>query len=229
MSWQRGSFWEAWSCAGHVCRLSPRCDPFAARHPAELAGRQRVLRLHSWRIYRLDALLAAPAVSVLGDVRCRGSGGGDRRRGGTNRVLLERLLRWRRVQLTVGRPVSGRIACLARQINAGLLPPEATGSLPVHPTQLYAALAAFLVLAILLAYYPRQRRHGEIMALLMIFYPLTRWPIECLRGDEPALLAGMTLGQNISMGLFAGGIAVWLILKRRIDWLSHNLHVRPLD
>ncbi len=101
----------------------------------------------------------------------------------------------------------------ARQINAGLIDPSAPASLPVHPTQLYAALAGFLIVALLVAYYPRQRRQGEIMALLMILYPLTRWPIEALRGDEPALFAGMTLSQNISLGLLVGGIAVWILLK----------------
>jgi len=103
----------------------------------------------------------------------------------------------------------------ARQINAGLIAPRAPASLPVHPTQLYAAIAGFLVLALLVAYYHRQRRQGEIMALLMILYPLTRWPIEAFRGDEPALLAGMTLSQNISLGLLVGGIAVWILLKPR--------------
>ncbi len=100
-----------------------------------------------------------------------------------------------------------------RQINAGLIAPSALASLPVHPTQLYAALAGFLILTLLVVYYPRQRRQGEIMALLMILYPLTRWPIESLRGDEPALFAGMTLSQNISLGLLAGGIAAWIRLK----------------
>jgi len=103
----------------------------------------------------------------------------------------------------------------ARQINAGLIAPSAPWSLPVHPTQLYAAIAGFLILALLVAYYPRQRRQGEIMALLMILYPLTRWPIEALRGDEPALFAGMTLSQNISLGLLFCGIAVWILLRPR--------------
>jgi phosphatidylglycerol:prolipoprotein diacylglycerol transferase len=103
-----------------------------------------------------------------------------------------------------------------RQVNAGLIAPSAPYSVPVHPTQVYAALAAFLVLGLLLLYYPRQRRQGEIMALLMIFYPLTRWPIECLRGDEPALFAGMTLAQIISVALLASGVAVWLFLKPAI-------------
>jgi phosphatidylglycerol:prolipoprotein diacylglycerol transferase len=88
------------------------------------------------------------------------------------------------------------------QIEQGILPPIAEYSLPVHPTQLYAAFAGAIILAILCGYYPRRRRDGEVMALLMILYPLSRWPIESLRGDETAIFAGMTLSQNISVGLF---------------------------
>ena len=39
-----------------------------------------------------------------------------------------------------------------------------THSLPIHPTQLYAALDGFLILALLTAYYPRRKRDGEVMA-----------------------------------------------------------------
>jgi phosphatidylglycerol:prolipoprotein diacylglycerol transferase len=103
-----------------------------------------------------------------------------------------------------------------RQLNARLISPESLTSLPVHPTQLFASLAGFILLGLLLAHYPRRRRPGEPMAILMIVYPLTRWPLEMLRGDEPALFAGMTLSQNISVVLFACGLAVWVGLP----WLS---------
>jgi len=53
------------------------------------------------------------------------------------------------------------------------------------------------------------------MALLMILYPLTRWPIESLRGDETAMLAGMTLSQNISVGLLLLGLVFWVLLSSR--------------
>jgi phosphatidylglycerol:prolipoprotein diacylglycerol transferase len=102
-----------------------------------------------------------------------------------------------------------------RQLNAGLIPPEAPSSLPVHPTQLYSALASFLVLGLILGDARRPRRAGELMALLMIAYPLTRWPIEALRGDEPAVLAGMTWSQSISLALLAGGLVLRLILRSR--------------
>ncbi len=85
----------------------------------------------------------------------------------------------------------------------------------MHPTQLYASLAGFALLGLLLAYFPRRRAAGEVMAVLMIVYPLTRWPLEALRGDEPAIFAGMTLSQNISVALFACGLAMWLGLRRQ--------------
>jgi phosphatidylglycerol:prolipoprotein diacylglycerol transferase len=96
-----------------------------------------------------------------------------------------------------------------RQLNAGLIDPDALYSLPVHPTQLYASFAGFLLLAILLPHFGRRRAPGEVMALLMIVYPITRWPLESLRGDEPAILAGMTLAQNISIIVLVLGVALW--------------------
>ncbi len=101
------------------------------------------------------------------------------------------------------------------QIEQGILPPIAEFSLPVHPTQLYAAFAGAIILAILCAYYPHRRRDGEVMALLMILYPLTRWPIESLRGDELAIFAGMTLSQNISVVLLGLGLVFWAQLLSR--------------
>ena len=82
--------------------------------------------------------------------------------------------------------------------------------MPVHPTQLYAALAGVIFLAIRCAYFPRRRRDDEVMALLMILHSLTRWPIESLRGDETTMLAGMTMSQNISVGLLLLGLAFWV-------------------
>ncbi len=100
-----------------------------------------------------------------------------------------------------------------RQANAGLIPPESPWSLPVHPTQLYAALAALAVLGVLLAYFPWRRRPGEAMALLMITYSITRWPIEALRADERPTFLGMNSAQMISAVLVALGLAAWLCLR----------------
>jgi phosphatidylglycerol:prolipoprotein diacylglycerol transferase len=102
----------------------------------------------------------------------------------------------------------------ARHVGEGLIPLTASASLPVHPTQLYSALDGLLLLALLTAFYPRRRRDGEVMALLMVTYPVTRFLIEGLRGDEPANLAGMTLSQAVSVAVFRGGLGVWGYLSR---------------
>ena len=87
-------------------------------------------------------------------------------------------------------------------------------SLPVHPTQLYSVADGLILCLLLLAYFPVRRRDGEVMALLMVSYPLTRMLIEYLRSDERVFFARMTISQNISVALFAGGLAFWLYLSR---------------
>jgi len=100
-----------------------------------------------------------------------------------------------------------------RQVDSGLISLTATTSLPVHPSQLYASIAGFIILGLLLAYTPYRRRKGEVIALLMILYSLTRWPIEALRSDERAIFAGMTLSQNISVAVLVCGLGLWFTLR----------------
>jgi phosphatidylglycerol:prolipoprotein diacylglycerol transferase len=94
----------------------------------------------------------------------------------------------------------------------GLITADAARSLPVHPTQLYSALDGFMLLAVLSAYYPLRRRDGEVMGLLMVLYPISRFLIEYLRNDEGAFFAGMTISQNISILSLVGALAYWLWL-----------------
>lgn len=100
------------------------------------------------------------------------------------------------------------------QVYLGLIPPSELHSLPVHPTQLYSVFDGLLLLALLTAYFPLRRRDGEVMALLMVTYPVTRFLIEGLRDDEPPIFAGMTLSQNISVAILACGLVAWYRLSR---------------
>ena len=99
-------------------------------------------------------------------------------------------------------------------VELGLIGPAALRSLGVHPTQLYAALDGLILLGLLTWYFPRRRRDGEVMALLMVTYPVSRFLIECLRDDEGAFFAGLTISQNISVALFACGLLTWAYLAR---------------
>jgi phosphatidylglycerol:prolipoprotein diacylglycerol transferase len=63
------------------------------------------------------------------------------------------------------------------------LPPHAPGSLPVHPTQLYEALAAVGVFLLLLRVRKRQRFDGQMLLTCTIAYGWARFCIETLRDD----------------------------------------------
>jgi phosphatidylglycerol:prolipoprotein diacylglycerol transferase len=95
------------------------------------------------------------------------------------------------------------------QVKAGLISQSATASLPLHPTQLYSSFDGLVLLALLSAYYPLRRRDGEVMGLLFVAYPITRFLIEYLRNDEPGLFLGMTISQAISVVILVGAAVYW--------------------
>ncbi len=97
---------------------------------------------------------------------------------------------------------------------AHLIGPNAHWSLPVHPTQLYSVIDGLMLMTLLLAYFPIRRRDGEVMALLMVTYPITRVLIEFLRSDEHVFFAGMTISQNISVVVVSCGLLFWFCLRR---------------
>jgi phosphatidylglycerol---prolipoprotein diacylglyceryl transferase len=98
------------------------------------------------------------------------------------------------------------------------IPPAAIPdrSRPVHPTQLYSAMDAGLLGWLLWVFYPFRRRDGEVLALLLTIHPVTRFLLEVIRTDEPAVFGtGLSISQNISIVLFASGIALWWYLSRQ--------------
>jgi len=89
-------------------------------------------------------------------------------------------------------------------------------SLPVHPTQLYSSINAALLCLLLLAYSPFKRRHGELTALLLTIYPITRYLLEVIRTDEsPVFGTGMSISQNVSLLILLGAAVLWWWVLRQ--------------
>jgi phosphatidylglycerol:prolipoprotein diacylglycerol transferase len=105
-----------------------------------------------------------------------------------------------------------------------MIPSGAIRSLPVHPTQLYSAIDSLFLLLLLTAYFPLRKRDGQVMALLMMTYPISRFLIEYLRNDEGEFFAGLTISQNISVLLCLGGMLFWYSLSRRPEPLYRDTH-----
>jgi phosphatidylglycerol:prolipoprotein diacylglycerol transferase len=104
-----------------------------------------------------------------------------------------------------------------RQLAEGLISAGSSVSLPVHPTQLYEAVTAFLAFGVLL--YLRRNRtrwflRNELILGLAAFYGIFRFLIEFLRDDGGGRQAGLiTFSQGFSVLIFA--MAVFVILLQR--------------
>jgi phosphatidylglycerol:prolipoprotein diacylglycerol transferase len=96
------------------------------------------------------------------------------------------------------------------------IPEELPRSLPIHPTQIYSAIDGFLLLLVLLAYEPFQRRSGELLALLLTLHPISRFLLEVIRIDEASMFGtGLSISQLISIAAFAGAMILWAYILRQ--------------
>jgi phosphatidylglycerol:prolipoprotein diacylglycerol transferase len=106
--------------------------------------------------------------------------------------------------------------------------------LPVHPTQLYSSgMGAFWCLILFLFWRRAKKaglsgssgrfftRPGYIFALMFIVYGITRFIIEYLRDDNPFEFDGLTISQNIGIGMVVLGVVLMAIFK--------GMKIQPLD
>jgi phosphatidylglycerol:prolipoprotein diacylglycerol transferase len=70
---------------------------------------------------------------------------------------------------------------------------------PLHPSQLYEAMATFLIFAFLLWLAPRKRFHGQVALSYVALYSAARFALEFLRGDPDR---GSWLGGVVSTSQF---------------------------
>lgn len=98
---------------------------------------------------------------------------------------------------------------------------------PLHPTQIYSSIDGFLLAALAWWYFPRRSKPGEVLLLVWLLYPLTRFLIEFLRSDESGQLGtSLTISQWISLGLFLAGI-IWMMWHQR--WQPPAIGKLPLS
>ncbi len=92
-------------------------------------------------------------------------------------------------------------------------------SRPVHPTQLYAVVNAFLISWVLSTIFYYRKRHGVILGWFLILYSITRIFEESLRQDNPLDIGGVTISQAISIMTFIAGLA-WMAAMYRMPTFS---------
>lgn len=106
------------------------------------------------------------------------------------------------------------------QWKAGLLPTAATGSLPVHPTQLYESLASFAIAGFLIFHFHGRKRYdGQVFLAFVALYSIVRFVIEFVRADDRGGFLGLSTSQLVGI-LLVGGV-VWL--HKRLEARSREL------
>lgn len=101
-----------------------------------------------------------------------------------------------------------------QQQNIGLIPADATASLPVHAVQLYMALCMIALFVVLRFVARRTIARGEIALLFLIAHCFIRFWIEFLRADTPKTLHGLSQTQWIALVVYGLALAALMLVYR---------------
>jgi len=97
----------------------------------------------------------------------------------------------------------------------GSLPYERYGNLPLHPTQIYLSLNAFIICLILSFYFKYRKSPGEVLALLGMLYAPTRFGLEFFRGDHLLFIRGLSAPQITGIFIFIGSLIGFIYLRKK--------------
>ena len=128
------------------------------------------------------------------------------------------------VQFPVGSPA------FLEHRSLGLLSSGAAASLPVHPTQLYEALAGVVLLFAVWAVQRRRRASGYALAAFALGYGVLRYLIEIVRADpNRGAIGPWSTSQFIAIATCLAALALLFVLRRRPEYSeSHSDRVRRM-
>ena len=107
-------------------------------------------------------------------------------------------------------------AAFASMVEKQMLDASAVCTPSLHPTQIYSSIDGFLIAAITAWYFRYRRRNGEVLAVALMIYPVTRFCMEMLRADEVGQFkTNLTTAQWVSIALFLSNIVFIYYLSRR--------------
>jgi len=93
--------------------------------------------------------------------------------------------------------------------------------IPLYPVQVYESLATLAIFGILLWWYPRKTRDGEVFLIYMTLYAVARFFLEFLRGDEDRGFVFhhlLSTSQFIAiLALVTAGIMAYFFYRRPVE------------
>ncbi len=113
--------------------------------------------------------------------------------------------------------INAELYCRVTDLPWGMIFPGG-GPLPRHPSQLYELILEGPILFFILWLVRDKTRPGAVTALFMILYGVFRFTVEFVRQPDPQLgfvLAGLTMGQLLSLAQIGGGFIFWKWVRGR--------------
>lgn len=123
-----------------------------------------------------------------------------------------------RTDSIIGVIFPGRSAASRHHWDIGLLDSYRHESLPVHPTQLYEAVAGLAIAAF--AYFwlrPRKRFDGQVFVVASSMYAVARFSLEFIRRDERGAFLGLSTSQLVALGMIVVCAWLWGRFRRAAD------------
>ena len=100
-------------------------------------------------------------------------------------------------------------------LERGFLASDATSTFALHPSQLYSSISAFVLAGLLAVYFRHRPWNGAVLAVAWILYPINRFILEFIRGDELGQFnTSLTISQWGSIGLLTTGFAYLFLMTR---------------
>lgn len=103
--------------------------------------------------------------------------------------------------------------CYGKEVSWGVYFPVHQAYL--HPTQLYASAALFVIYCVLKAYRKHPHAPGQVLALYFILAGIQRFVIEFFRADHELTAIGLSVFQIVSLGLSTAGLLLMVYLRIR--------------
>jgi phosphatidylglycerol:prolipoprotein diacylglycerol transferase len=104
-------------------------------------------------------------------------------------------------------------------------------SRPVHPSQLYTTITAFLLAGMLVAYYSTPHAPGMVFAMMLTFEGIARFVLEMLRVERPVTFVhGYGLSLSMVLGIFLAGTGLllgWIFTRMGGDSHKPGLALSP--
>jgi len=90
-------------------------------------------------------------------------------------------------------------------------------NIPLHPTQLYAALSGILIFAVLMILRAKRKFEGQVFLWFLILHSTSRLLMERLRGDDRGLIPGteMSVTQLIALLILMAAVVALMIMTSR--------------